>query len=82
MSRKWCPKCKKVVDKVNRVFSIVAIWDEEEDDYSYGHKEEYEAELTDKCLECGEELEEMAYMPPLPGGYGIPPGESAGGLGI
>jgi len=56
MSRKWCPRCKKVVDKINRVFSIVAIWDEEEDDYRYGNKEEYEAEVIDKCLECGEEL--------------------------
>jgi hypothetical protein len=44
---------------VNRVFSIVATWDDEEDDYRYGCKEEAEAELIDKCLECGTELEEM-----------------------
>ncbi len=57
----------------------MAIWDEEEDDYSYGHKEEYQTELTDKCLECGEELEEMPCIPTLSGGYGVHPAESAGG---
>lgn len=57
----------------------MATWDEEEDDYRYGHREEYEAGLTDKRLECGEELEEMPYIPTLPGGNGIPPDESAGG---
>jgi hypothetical protein len=56
---KWCPKCKTLREKVNRVFSIVATWDDEEDDYRYGCKEEAEAELIDKCLECGTELEEM-----------------------
>jgi len=46
---------------VNRVFSIVSTWDEEEEDYRYTAKDEYEAELIDKCLECGSDLEEMPY---------------------
>jgi hypothetical protein len=56
---KWCPKCKALKERVSRVFSIVATWDEYEDDYRYGCEEEAEAELIDKCLECGTELEEM-----------------------
>jgi len=82
MPKKFCPKCKKIAEKVNRVFSIVATWDEEEDDYRYGHKEEYEAEVIDKCVDCGEELEEIQHIPTLPGGYGIPPDVCAGGWGV
>ena len=59
MPMKWCPKCKALKEKVNRVFSIVATWDDDEDDYRYTEKEECEAELIDKCLECETELEEM-----------------------
>lgn len=61
MPKKWCPKCQEPKEKVNRVFSIVAMWDEVEDDYRYGVKEEYESELYDKCLECDMELMEIAY---------------------
>jgi len=43
------------------VFSIVSTWDEEEEHYRYAAKDEYEAELIDKCLECGSDLEEMPY---------------------
>ena len=59
MPMKWCPKCKALKEKTNRIFSIVATWDDDEDDYRYTEKEETEAELIDKCLDCGEELEEM-----------------------
>ena len=59
MPMKWCPKCKALKEKTNRIFSIVATWDDDEDDYRYTGKEEYEAELIDKCLDCGEELKEM-----------------------
>jgi hypothetical protein len=61
MPMKWCPKCKELKERVNRVFSIVTTWDEEEDDYRYMEKDEYEAELIDKCLECGRDLEEMPH---------------------
>ncbi len=59
MPMKWCPKCKTLKEKVNRVFSIVATWDDDEDDYRYGKDDELDSELIDKCLECGTELEEM-----------------------
>jgi phage FluMu protein Com len=58
---KWCPKCKELKEQVNRVFSMVATWDDEEDDYRYDSQAEYEAELIDKCPECGEDLEEMPH---------------------
>jgi len=61
MPMKWCPKCKELKKQVNRVFSIVSTWDEEEEHYRYAAKDEYEAELIDKCLECGSDLEEMPY---------------------
>lgn len=61
MPMKWCPKCKKIPERVDRVFSIVAIWDEAEDDYRPGFKEENEAKLMDKCPECGTEVEELPH---------------------
>ena len=59
MPMKWCPKCKALKEKTNRVFSIVATWDDGEDDYRHSKEDELSAELIDKCIECGEELEEM-----------------------
>ena len=62
MPMKWCPKCKKIQEKVNRVFSVVANWDEGEDDYRYDSEDLYNSELIDKCLECEAELEEFSYV--------------------
>lgn len=59
MPIKWCPKCKELKEKVNRVFSAVANWDEDEDDYRYDSEELYNSELIDKCLDCGSDLEEL-----------------------
>jgi hypothetical protein len=61
MPMKWCPKCKKLQEKVSRVFSVVSKWDEDEDDYRYDSEDLYNAELIDKCLECGSELEELPH---------------------
>ena len=61
MPMKWCPKCKELKEKVNRVFSVISNWDEIEDDYRYDPEDLYNAELIDKCLECDAELEEMPY---------------------
>jgi hypothetical protein len=61
MSIKWCPKCKELKEKVNRVFSVISNWDEIEDDYMYDPEDLYNSELIDKCLECDAELEEMPY---------------------
>jgi len=61
MPIKWCPKCKELKEKVNRVFSVISNWDEIEDDYMYDPEDLYNAELIDKCLECDAELEEMPY---------------------
>lgn len=62
MPMKWCPKCKKIAEKVNRVFSVVSKWDEIEEDYMYDSEDLYNAELFDKCLECDTELEELPYV--------------------
>jgi hypothetical protein len=43
------------------VFSVVSVWDENEDDYRYDSEDLYNAELIDKCLECGADLEEAPY---------------------
>ncbi len=59
MPMKWCTKCKELKDKVNRVFSVVSTWDENEGDYRYDSEELYNSELTDKCLDCGSDLEEL-----------------------
>jgi len=59
MPKKQCPNCKQIAEKVNRVFSVISNWDEIEDDYMYDSEDLYNAELIDKCLECGTELEEM-----------------------
>ena len=61
MPIKWCPKCKELKEKVNRVFSVISNWDEIEDDYMYEPEDLYNSELIDKCLECDAELEEMPY---------------------
>lgn len=61
MPMKWCPKCKKIVEKVNRILSVVANWDKDEDDYRYDQEDLYNSELIDKCLECDTELEEMPH---------------------
>jgi hypothetical protein len=61
MPMKWCLKCKKLQEKVNRVFSVVSVWDEDEGDYRYDSEDLYNAELIDKCLECGSELEELPH---------------------
>jgi hypothetical protein len=61
MPMKWCPGCKKIAERVNRVFSVVSSWDENEDDYRYDSESLYNAELIDKCLECGTELEELFH---------------------
>jgi len=68
MPMKWCPKCKKIQEKVNRVFSVVANWDEGEDDYRYDSEDLYNSELIDKCLECEAELEEFSYVKGTEGG--------------
>ena len=62
MPMKWCPKCKKIQEKVNRVFSVVANWDEDEDDYRYDSEDLYNSELIDKCLECEAELKELPHV--------------------
>jgi uncharacterized protein with PIN domain len=59
MPKKQCPKCNQIAEKVNRVFSVISIWDENEDDYRYDDEELYNAEIVDKCLECGTELQEV-----------------------
>ncbi len=61
MPMKWCPKCKELKEKVNRVFSVVSMWDEEEDDYRYNSEDLYNSDLTDKCLDCGFDLEELPH---------------------
>ena len=68
MPMKWCPKCKKIQEKVNRVFSVISNWDEIEDDYRYDSEDLYNSELIDKCLECEAELEEFSYVKGTEGG--------------
>ena len=59
MPMKWCPKCKELKERVNRVFSVISNWDEIEDDYRYDSEDLYNSELIDKCLECETVLEEL-----------------------
>jgi len=40
------------------VFSVVSVWNDDENDYRYDSEDLYNAELVDKCLECETELEE------------------------
>ena len=61
MPMKWCPICKELKEKVNRVLSVVSLWDENEDDYRYDSEDLYNSDLTDKCLDCGSDLEELPH---------------------
>ena len=62
MGMKWCPKCRKLLEKVNRVFSVAATWDDEEGDYRSTVADEAKTgELYDTCIECGAEVEELLY---------------------
>ena len=59
MPMKWCPKCKELKERVSRIFSVVANWDEIEDDYRYDPEDLHNSELIDKCRECETVLEEL-----------------------
>lgn len=61
MPMKWCPKCKRLQERVNRVFSVESVWDDNENDYMYDSEDLYNAELIDKCLKCGTDLEELPH---------------------
>jgi len=56
MPKKWCPECEEEKDVVNRIFSVMATWDEEEDDYQ--SSDNCNGRLYDECIECGAVLEE------------------------
>jgi len=58
MPKKWCPECKEEKEVINRVFSVRATWNEEEDDYQSSDWDNWSGRLYDECLECGAVLEE------------------------